>query len=40
MERVLLLDVTSEMGETHDPVQYVLTPSVKFALRQLLFPIP
>ena len=38
MERVLLLDVSEEMGESHDPTEYLLTRSVKYALRQALFP--
>ena len=38
-ERVLLLDVTAEMDETHDPTAYLLTKSVKYALRASLFPL-
>jgi pimeloyl-ACP methyl ester carboxylesterase len=38
MERVLLLEVTQELGETHDPIAYVLTKGVQRALRASLFP--
>ena len=37
MERVLLLDVTPELGTSHDPIDYLLTKGVKASLRATLF---
>lgn len=37
MERVLLLDVTPELGTSHDPIDYLLAKGVRSALRCALF---
>lgn len=38
MERVTLLDVTEDMSETHDPLEYLLGRRVTAVLHGLLFP--
>lgn len=37
MERVLLLDVTPELGASHDPMDYLLAKGVRASLRAALF---
>ena len=37
MERVLVLDVTRDLGTSHDPIDYMLAKGVRAALRAALF---